>query len=349
NLHLLDILPAMNYNIYAIDGIKYDKMLTIKDIAQKAGCSVRTVSRVINNAVNVKEETRENIISITRQYKYSPDPLARSLKTKKRYTIGVILGAIDSDVNRERLETMTRLFNTAGYAMLVSRARDQETEDELIKRFIPRSDALVIFTNMRFPKTALLSAINKEDYPFFLIDPECRTDFPAVYINRASGYRDAVKYLAEKGRKHQLLALENNKRESRINGFKNGLLESGIIFKNEMIIEAETGFAGGRALTQIINNTSEPVNGIICQSDKMALGLVSGLLEKNLRVPEDISVIGFDNDNYSEYTTPQLTTIMQGGSSIGVYIYEQILEKIEHGIPIKSRIFDTKLIIRKSA
>jgi LacI family transcriptional regulator len=326
-------------------------MITIKDIAREANCSIRTVSRVLNDAENVNEETRAKILAITRLRNYAPDPHAQSLKTKRKRTIGVIVNSVTSDVNRQRIETLSRLFNTAGYAILISYADDIAVEEELVRRFAVRSDALVVFTNLQAARSDVLDDFTGRGFPFILVDPPTRGPYPSVEIDRASGYRDAVRHLVSRGRRSIALVLEEFRQAERLAGYRAGLEDSRIGFADELVLHKGKGFRGGMEAGEslLALMASRAVDAVLCQNDKVAAGLLSLLHERGLRVPEELAVIGFDDDEYSAYLSPPLTTIAQPGSEVGTYIYEQLFNRIELGSEIRSRTYGASLVPRRSA
>ncbi len=325
--------------------------ITIKDIAREAEVSVRTVSRVINRASNVSEPTRERILAITRARNYSPDPQAQSLKTKRRRTIGIIVNTVTSDVNRQRIETIARLFNTAGYAILVSYADDLVLEEELMRRFAVRTDALVVFTNLQAPSSPILEDFRARGFPFMLVDPPLRGPHPSVEIDRASGYSDAVRHLVSKGRRSIALVIEDFRSAERIEGYRRGLLEAALPFDEGLVLRAGKGFRGGRDAAESILalKAARGVDALLCHNDKVATGILSVLQERGIRVPQELALVGFDDDDYSAYLSPPLTTIAQGGSEVGVHIYEQLHNHLELGSPISSSSVRTSLVQRASA
>jgi DNA-binding LacI/PurR family transcriptional regulator len=325
--------------------------LTIKDIAREAECSIRTVSRVLNDASNVKEETRARVLAITRNLNYSPDPQAQSLKTKRKRTIGVIVNTVASDVNRQRIETLARLFNTAGYAILISYADDLAVEEEILRRFAARTDALVVFTNLQAPRSAVLDDFARRGFPFILVDPPVQGPYPTVGIDRAAGYREAVRYLLSRGRRAIALVVEEFRVASRLEGYRAGLADAGLPFDESLVIPSEKGFRGGlgAAGKLLALHKTRGVDAALCHNDKVATGILSFLESEGARIPEEIALVGFDDDDYSAYLRPPLTTISQGGSEVGVHIYEQLFNRLELGIPMASRTFRTILVSRRSA
>jgi LacI family transcriptional regulator len=324
---------------------------TIKDIAREAACSIRTVSRVLNNASNVNEETRAKVLAITRLRNYSPDPQAQSLKTKRKRTIGVIVNSIASDANGRRIETITRLFNTAGYALLINYADDIAVEEEIMRRFAARTDALIVFTNLQSPRSPVLDDFTARGFPFILVDPPVLGPYPRVAIDRAAGYREAVRHLAAAGRRRIALAIEEFRSADRLSGYREGLAAAGLGFDEGLVLRVGKGFLGGRdaASALIYLKESRGIDAALCHNDRVAAGLLAVLRERGISVPGDIALVGFDDDEYSAYLSPPLTTIAQGGGEVGVYIYEQLFNRLELDSPIASRTYGTSLVLRRSA
>jgi LacI family transcriptional regulator len=326
-------------------------VITIKDIAREAACSIRTVSRVLNNASNVNEETRSRVLAVTRLRNYMPDPYAQSLKTKRKRTIGVIVNSVTSDVNRQRIETIARLFNTAGYAILINYADNLAVEEEIVRRFAVRTDALIIFTNLQSPRSSVLDDFAERDFPFILVDPPVRGPYPAVAIDRVSGYREAVRHLASRGRARIALVIEEFRSLDRLRGYRDGLSESGIGYDPALVLRTGKGFPGGWEAAEAVLGLrrTHSIDAVLCHNDKIATGILSFLMNRGARIPEEIALVGFDNDDYSAYLCPPLTTIAQGGSEVGVHIFEQLFNRLELGSAIASRTFDTTLVPRRSA
>ncbi|HCM26673.1 MAG TPA: hypothetical protein DIC34_09045 [Treponema sp.] len=326
-------------------------MPTIHEVAREAGVSARTVSRVMNDSANVRHDTRIRVRAIAERMEYRPDPSARALKSGRKRVIGIVANAVSSDATARRIEVISKLFNAAGYAALVQFADTSEIEEAAVRDVAPRCDGLIVFTNLRTPASPALDALTASGYPFILVDPPLAVPYPAVRVDRRSGYREAVKYLAHKGRSRFILLIEEFRSSERIAGFREGLAEAKLSFSEEMIVRTGKGFAGGQAAAAGIARrcAAGSADATLCHNDKIALGLLGSLTAAGLRIPEDISLVGFDDDAFSAYVTPPLTTIAQGGGDVGAFIFEQLKNRIEYGTPVESRTFGTGLIQRASA
>ena len=330
-------------------------MPTIHDVAKAAGVSARTVSRVINDAVNVKADTRRRILELAKEMDYRPDPAARALKSGRTRVIGIVANAVSSDATQRRIEVVSKLFNAAGYAILVQYADTSEIEESAVLDISPRCDGLVVFTNLYAERSAAFDALEAAAYPFILVDPPVTVSYPSIHLDRRSSFREAVKYLANKGRTRILLLVEEFRSADRISGFRAGMSETGLASSDAEVDSAiewtAKGFSGGRdAVSAVVRRFRVgSLDAVLCHNDKIALGLISALREHKIEVPDDVSIIGFDDDAYSAFVSPPLTTFAQGGGDPAAYIFEQLMNRIEYGTPVESRTFGAGLIQRASA
>jgi len=330
-------------------------MPTIHDVAKAAGVSARTVSRVMNDAANVRGDTRERVLELAARMDYRPDPAARALKSGRTRVVGIVANAVVSDATQRRIEVLGKLFNAAGYAILVQYADTSAVEESAVLEIAPRCDGLVVFTNLHESRSAAFDSLEYSGYPFILVDPPVSVSYPAVFLDRRSGFREAVKYLAMRGRKRILLLVEEFRSADRIAGFSEGIAEAGLSEAGADLgpsVEwTVKGFIGGKAAGKTVAARCGPggVDAVLCHNDKIALGLISALMEANLKVPEDVAVVGFDDDAYAAFVFPPLTTFAQTGGDIAAHIFEQLKNRIEYGTPVESRTFGTGLIQRASA
>jgi LacI family transcriptional regulator len=325
-------------------------MPTLRDVAQACGVSSRTVSRVINGQAYVREEKRRQILDAAERMGYRPNASARSLRSGKTWTVGIVANSVSSDTTLQRIEVISRLFNAAGFSILTQFAETDEMEAVAVGALVPRCDGLVVFTNLRVSSSPVLDSLALRNYPFILVDPPHSVPYPSVRINRSSGYRQAVRYLIHRGRRKVALVIEEFRSSERIEGFREGLLEEHVEFSENRIYKTTKGFEGGQKAAEWVAQGygASRIDGLICHNDKMALGLLGALLDRGIRIPRDLALIGFDDDAFSAYLRPALTTIAQGGEDVGAYIFQQLYRHIEYGNPVESRTFDTGLIIRSS-
>ena len=328
-----------------------NKMPTIGDVARHCGVSTRTVSRVLNDRPNVRPDVRQRVLQVAEQLGYRPDPTARALKLGHKHIIGIVANAVSSDTTLRRIEVISKLFATSGYAVLMQFAESPEMEEAAIHNIAIRCDGLVIFSNLHSAHSPALHWLETQKIPFIIVDPPVDLTFPAIHIDRRSGYREGVRYLVQKGRRELLLVVESFRASERIAGFMEGLEREGLRFRSSRILHTAKGFQGGAdiapAVMELIN--TEHIDGILCHNDKIALGLLGALQQQGVSIPQEVAIIGFDDDGFSGYSNPPLTTIAQTGGDVGAFIYEQLKNAIEYGTAIESRKFGTGLVLRASA
>lgn len=325
-------------------------MKTIHDIAALAGCSARTVSRVFNQSGPVAEKTRQKILSLAEEHHFKPNSQARNLRMGQKKCIGIVQSSADSEVHRHRIDTMTGLFSSSDYALLINRARNEQHEIELVQRMTPQCDALIVFTSLNQSAHPVLDQLQKNAYPFFIVDPAQGMPYPSIYIDRIQGYRQGTLALAEQGRKRIALVTQDFRRNERVQGYKDGLQLADIPFKENLVLHCEKSFEGGKLMGSKIapQIRAGDIDGILCHNDRIALGLIGQLQKAQLQIPKDVSIIGFDNDAFGSYTTPSLSTVEQGRQEVGVTIYEQVHARLEQGLSLQNCRFSTRLIVRES-
>jgi len=334
---------------------------TIHDVAREAGVSARTVSRVLNEATNVRHETRHMVLQVAERMEYRLDPVARALKSGRKRVIGMVVNTVSSDATQRRIEVVSKLFNAAGYAILVQYADTSQIEEAAVREIAARCDALVVFTNMRQATSPVFESLKTTNYPFILVDPPSQVSYPAIYLDRRSAYRETVTYLVRKNRTRLILLVEEFRSDERREGFREGLAGMGLPFDARMVLHTAKGYGGGKSAATALAKlfTAGQADAVICHNDKIALGLISGLADQGIRVPQDMAVVGFDNDAYSAFVSPPLTTVAQGGDDqgggyvgggdVGAYIFEQVRNKLEYSTSIEGKTFGTSMIIRASA
>jgi LacI family transcriptional regulator len=326
-------------------------MPTIHDVAREAGVSARTVSRVLNDAANVHPDTRAAVLAVAERMDFRPDPYARALKSGRKRVVGIVANSVSSDATQRRIEVIAKLFGAAGYAAMVQYADSAAAEEAAVRHLAPRCDGLAVFSNLPAASAPYLDALAADAYPFLLIDPPLAVPYPSVLVDRRGGYREAVKYLARRGRRRILLLIEEFRSGERLAGYRDGLDAVGLAFDSDDVLRTGKGFAGGSAAAPAVAGRFRAVgaDAVLCHNDKIALGLLAGLRPTGLSVPADLAVIGFDDDGFAAYVEPPLTTIAQGGGDIGAGIFQQLRDTIEDGTPAETRSFPTGLIIRGSA
>ncbi|MFZ5966429.1 MAG: LacI family DNA-binding transcriptional regulator [Bacillota bacterium] len=328
--------------------------INIKDIAKIAGVGVSTVSRVINNHPDVKGETRERIMKIISEYNYIPNNSARNLKRNVAKDIGVLVkGGIYNPFFSRIIHNIEEKINEKGYSMILhynfDNTSDIDAAIELIKEkklkgliclggefdHINEEQMESINTPIVLVSTKPVEDVNKKFFSSVIIDDE-----KAAY--------EAVDYLCKLG--HQRIGIIA-KRENdisigvrRLEGYKKALKKYGIPYDAAFVEEGEYTFESGyQAMERLLDKGLE-LTAVFAISDVMAIGAAKAILKRGLRIPEDISVVGFDGIDYAKYFHPSITTVKQPGENMGQKSAEILFSMIKKKAEKQHVVLKTKLL-----
>lgn len=289
--------------------------MTMKEIAEIAGVSIATVSKVINGKdEKISKKTREKVLKVVEEEGYYPNNIARSLKTMETKVLGVILPNITDMFFAELFAGIEDKATEMGYSILLCLSdNDQKKEKEHLKSLYKRMvDAILLLPT---EETTELVRSYKE-VPIILLGRDISMDECAVkiYVNNKDAIYKSTKFLIDEGCRNIAFISSNGKTKSvedRIKGYKLALEEDGISINEKLIylndFNVETGFYGIKNIIEKFPN----IDGVATGSDNIAIGVIRYLLENNYKVPEDIKVIGMGNISISKYLYPPLTTIEQ--------------------------------------
>ena len=332
--------------------------VTIKDIAKQAGVSHSTVSRALHGSNLISDETVERIRQIAVELGYFPSAAARSLKTNRSHALGVIVSTIDDPFFSEILQGIEEVAQKRGYSLLMAASqRDSEREQVIVQDMRERHvDGLVIcsasFSNSQQHR------LLEFGIPIVVINNQAAEDYRySIYHDDVDGSRQVTRHLIELG--HKRIAYLGNSLSGRttldrLTGFRQEMDAAGLAISAEYIYEIPGGRPedGLAALDHFLNLPERPT-AIFCFNDMLAIGVLNGLHMAGIRIPEDISVVGFDNIVFSAYTNPPLTTLDQPKRYIGAEAARLILGLLdplaEEEVPEQQiQKLKGKLLVRQS-
>jgi len=329
---------------------KKKRTVTIQDVAKTAGVSVSTVSRVLNGKVDVAGETQERILSVIDDLGYTTNLAARSMRSRKKNLVGLIMPDIAYPFAIEVMKGVNRAIAESEFDLLVYTTGDVRKSG----RASHEQKYVSLLTNSISDGVILAAPVADElnvDAPIVSIDPlASNPNYPAVHATNYQGAMDAMEYLIGLGHKRIGYIGGRTELESanrRLKGYTEALEKAGISVDEEFIASGdyttETGVSGARQLLGLVN----PPSAIFASNDQMAMGVYQVADEMGLRIPDDLSVIGFDNITESKYMG--LTTVDQFISEMG-YVATQMLIKIINGIPLEDQTYrmQTQLVVRNS-
>ena len=331
--------------------------LTITDIAKLANVSKSAVSIVLNNKSGVSDETRKKILEIVKKYNYNPSQIAQSLVVRKTKSIGLIITEIDNPFFTKVMKGVYDTCSEKGYSVLIGSSElSPDKEKEIIENFKSKRIDGFIISPLRGEGVdyLYLSNLLKENMPFVMLRNVINYPINLVDIDNYKAAHEAVSYLIRLG--HSEIAYFSGPVHSghsieRFEGYKNALIENNIKIRDNLIIEAGSYLADGyRTGKQFISSVDNLPSAVFCYNDLVAIGLMNALDESDIKIPDDISVMGFDNIDFSEYIKHPLTTINMPAYEIGKTACEVLINLISVSNQSQANkiILETKLIERES-
>jgi LacI family transcriptional regulator len=330
---------------------------TIKDIASAAGVSVTTVSLVLNDRPNtISQATKDKIVEVAKSLDYTPNHMAKSLVTKRSKMIGLVVPNIGNNFFADLAKNIENECQKSDYSLILANANNSLSETvKYVDQFISRGvDGLIIafYTDdKQNNKEQLIAKLNNYDIPIVTVDSWIQgLNMSGVSIHHSRGGYMATKYLLEQGHKKIgcITGMNGNySSDRRLKGYMLALKEAGIEENNDFVEEGDyqynSGYLGALKLID------KGVSAIFACNDLMAYGTYQAVKEKNLKVPDDISVVGFDDLLFSKMLSVPLTTVYQDINNLGSKATELIIDFIKNGAS-KQEFYrlEPALIIRES-
>lgn len=330
--------------------------VTIKDIARKLGVSATAVSKALNDRDDISDKLKKEVQKAVEELDYSTNTIAQRLVKRKSNTIGTFILSREDAFNNEYnfgplfISGILDEANNNGYDILLfSTNSDLLNKKSYIKLCKERQVEGAIFTGLRLDDPHL-EEIQNASFPISIIDTYL-TGENVTYVStdNEKGIEMALDYLWKLG--HRRIAIVNGHQyaqvsQIRLKKYKNYMRKKGF-FDSDLIFTGDFSINSGYKCGLEITETKKLPTAIFVISDVMAFGVMKALKEKNYRLPEDISIIGFDNVTMSNFVTPRLTTIGQNSFKMGCEAVKLILDKLENK-KVNPRILEPQLIIRDS-
>lgn len=341
-------------------------MATLKDISRAAGVSVGTVSRVINHSPNVSEAKRQKVLRIMEEMSYQPNFMAQVLSRKGSKTgeLGLVVTGIDNPANVEIVRGATEEANHVGYTVMLCTAWSTPEITRYLEVFIRRRVEGVAIASYMDSRTLLsvsklqthgipLAVSRDAGWPIAKDDGGLnRLPIATVDFESAHSCEQAIQYLIGLG--HQQIAVisgnaELNENDPRLLGYKNALEKAGLEFNPELLFPGgtDTIMTGVHSMQEILA-TRRDITAVFGFNDLLAIGAMRALQEAGVRVPEEISVIGFDNILMSSFVNPPLSTINVPKYEIGQALIRELIGVIQ-GTAQGHELLGTNFVVRQSS
>ncbi|HIC93289.1 MAG TPA: LacI family transcriptional regulator [Anaerolineae bacterium] len=328
-------------------------MVTMKDVARRAGVSVTTVSHVINETRFVSEELRARVYQAMEELNYRPNAIARSLRRQRTHTIGMIV----PDVSYPFLAEVARGVEDRGFELgynviLCDSDGDLERESDHIELLLERKVDGIIFVAAG-ESSSHVQALTEQGVPLVVCDRELPgTEVDTVIADNVESGRLATEHIIGLGHRRigciagpEGLCIS----DKRLEGYRRALEEHGLPLREELIVHSDFRCLGGYEAMATLLSLDEPPTAVFACNDLMAMGAICAASQRRLRIPQDVAIVGCDDIALASFTNPSLTTVAQPKREMGAIAVEMLVERIkEKDRPPAKRVLPVELVIRDS-
>ncbi len=331
--------------------------VTIKDIARQLGISASTVSRALKDHPDISAETKRSVNELAKKLKYQPNAVALSLKHSKSNTIGLIIPEIVHYFFSSVISGIEDVAYDAGFTVIICQSNEKYDREVTNSHALlaHRVDGILVSVSKETQDFEHIKMFQERDVPLVFFDrlvPGIEADSVVVDDRKAS--YEATKHLIEGGRKRiahfagpENLLLSRERKD----GYLAALKEAGITPNPNWIIEADS-FEKALLAVHKVMDLPNPPDGIFAVNDLTAIGAMKALQKKNIKIPEEIAIVGFSDGRFSGITEPNLTSVDQHGYEMGTIACQMLLNRILNpnlSKEPKTKILDANLIIRGSS
>ncbi|MEM6344501.1 MAG: LacI family DNA-binding transcriptional regulator [Bacteroidota bacterium] len=332
--------------------------ITIKDLARELGISKSTVSRALRGHPNVKKETRDAVKALAEKLDYQPDQVALSLVHRRTFTIGVVVPNISFPYFSHALSAAEEVATAAGYQIILCQSQESfDTEKKVIQNLVSnRIDGLLLSISGETQDFEHIHNLRRKGVPVVLFDRVFgHGTFPQVLVDNFEAAYKVTKHLIEQGYR-RIAHLAGPQRllvsQQRLQGYLEALDEAGIEEDEALIVEKGFRREHGKQAVEQLLALPDPPEALLAVSDSAAIGAKIALEEKGLKVPNDMALASFNNEAYTEFVEPSITTVSFPMREMGAEAAKMLLAQLdsqEEKPEPEQLILSTELIIRKSS
>ncbi|RJR50875.1 MAG: LacI family transcriptional regulator [Desulfobacteraceae bacterium] len=329
-------------------------MSTIRDVARVADVSTATVSRVINSPEAVRAETRDRVQRAMDVCRYKYNALARGFVTKQSHILGLIIPTITNPIFAESTRGVQDFANEMGYQVILANSDyESEKEERLVEVLREKQVEGLMITTTNL-EGGILKSLIEDGFPFVLLYSTVRRGpMSAVGVDNFSGGYTAAEHLIRLG--HRRIAMLaggfsfSDKSYHRWHGYRRCLKDHRIPYDPALTLQTQYTLSSGKDAIKTLLSVSDPPTAVFCSNDFIALGAMQGARELGVRIPHELSVVGFDDMEISSFISPGLTTIRQPAYDMGKLGTELLFRLISKEVkrPVH-RMLETTLVVRGS-
>ncbi|HEY8348012.1 MAG TPA: LacI family DNA-binding transcriptional regulator [Symbiobacteriaceae bacterium] len=325
-------------------------MTTIRDVARLAGVAPSTASMALNDHPRISTETKMKVLAAARELNYQPNAMARGLKSRRTESVGLILTDIAGPFYSELIKGVEDVAIERGYQLVISSAhsgREESARRLLAER---RTDGLIVLApNL---KDADLAAVASPEFPLVLLDRHlCAPGISCIRVDNVAAASEAVSHLINLGYRSILyvsgpqLSTDN---QERLLGFRQALERAGLPFSPDLVVPGDFTEEGGRRAARWILDRPTLPDAVFAANDEMAIGVMEVFLDRGIRIPEDVALVGFDDIRLAAYVRPALTTVRQFKYELGQRAATLLFAMLDGTSEARAERISTELVIRES-
>jgi len=335
--------------------------ITIKDIAKALGLSTSTVSRALRGSYEISAETKKLVLEYAEKLNYRPNPIALSLKEKRSRSIGIIVCEIANNFFSQAINGIESVAYKKGYYVIISQSHESyEREVSNAQYLASRSvDGLLVSLSTETTDFSHLKKLHEKGLPIVFFDritEEMQTH--KVIANNFNGAYQATEHLLRSGFKriaHVTISPHLSITKERLAGYKAALADNGVPFDDSLVKYCKYGGLIISETEQAIDallHLPKKVDAIVAASDKLSTGCLTTLAKKNIKIPDDMALVGFTNSPLAEVFHPSMSSVRQPAFEMGQVAMEMLIQIIESRRPVtefETRVLNTELTIRASS
>ncbi|MEW6400980.1 MAG: LacI family DNA-binding transcriptional regulator [Chloroflexota bacterium] len=306
------------------------KKPTIKDVAKKAEVSVATVSRILNDLPGYSPATKKKVLKVIRQTGYTPNAVARGLVSSKTRTIGVLIPSVNEFFAYELLNGIEKRAHEMNYSVIICNTDSNGRRTMEYLRVLREKQVEGIIFTSEWLTDEYEHTVEEMNIPMVLVSTySTRYQIPFVRIDDKMASCEAVRYLIRKG--HRTIGMISGSisdpiaGKPRVEGYKNALEEAGIPYRDDFIAYGDFHYESGLRCAQTLLGAQPEITAVFVSSDEMAAGVLTWAYRNHIRVPDKLSVVGYDDTQVARMAIPPLTSVHQPLSAMGCRAVELLL------------------------
>ncbi|RKP53863.1 LacI family transcriptional regulator [Cohnella endophytica] len=329
--------------------------IKIIDVAVKAGVSAATVSRVLNGNASVKTRTREKVERAIVELGYHPNAVAKNLRSQKSMTIGIIVPDVNASYYTEMIKGIENMAYSRKYKVIICDAEnDRDKELAYLNLLLSRTvDGMILATPSLTDDE--ISGFSDKGYSVALVGRRIEHDkVPCIFTDNVKFSKEVVYHLVGQGYRDIVFLsgyAETVDSYERLEGYLKGLKEHQIPFRPELVENGNFNETGGYEAMIRLFDKKLTFTAVYAANDEMALGVYRACRERGIRIPEQLAIVGVDNNRVSKYLNPTLSTVNQPKYAMGAVIAEKLIDQMNDDEFSDVKIFkvDSELIVRGSS